>query len=259
MTAGAASAWALWASADTDLGSDPEGVAPACPILGPARPQLGAEGWIRGLKRCPVTLAWEPAGDLPSKSQMTGKTIRRECVVLFNFKVVGKDDERAFLVRDGRFERLLGPGLVQFAIRAAVAIRTLDEILAARDTIDREVRSYVTERTGASGVEIGEIGVMYISSAGRMDMKVIDTPASVPSRAARGVILRTIGATKPPIINLKLWKKTHTRPASQPLIGSPVLMLIGSMITNVTMNMCGTLIPEGSAHTSARPVRYPSR
>jgi hypothetical protein len=30
--------------------------------------------------------------------------------VLFKFKVIVKDDERAFLVRDGRFERLLGPG-----------------------------------------------------------------------------------------------------------------------------------------------------
>ena len=26
------------------------------------------------------------------------------------------------------------------------------------------------------------------------------------------------------------------------------------MITKVTMNMCGTLTPEGSAHTSLRPV-----
>jgi hypothetical protein len=33
-----------------------------------------------------------------------------DCVVLFKFKVVVKDDERAFLTRDGRFERLLGPG-----------------------------------------------------------------------------------------------------------------------------------------------------
>jgi SPFH domain / Band 7 family len=49
--------------------------------------------------------------------------------------------------------------LVQFAIRQAVATRTLDEILAARDTIDREVRTFVTERAGALGVEIGEIGV----------------------------------------------------------------------------------------------------
>ncbi len=28
----------------------------------------------------------------------------------FWFEVVVKDDERAFLTRDGRFERLLGPG-----------------------------------------------------------------------------------------------------------------------------------------------------
>ena len=47
-------------------------------------------------------------------------------------------------------------------------------------------------------------GVIYISSAGRMEMKVIDTPASVPSSAARGVMRRTIGATKPPIIRMKL-------------------------------------------------------
>jgi len=31
-------------------------------------------------------------------------------------------------------------------------------------------------------------GVMYISSAGRIAMKVTETPASVPSNAARGVI-----------------------------------------------------------------------
>ena len=102
-------------------------------------------------------------------------------------------------------------------------------------------------------------GVMYICSAGRMEMKVIDTPASVPSNAARGVILRTIGAMKPPIIRMKLWKNTHTSPASQPLIGSLVFSVIGSMITKVTMNMCGTLIPDGSAHTSLRPVFWASR
>ena len=33
-------------------------------------------------------------------------------------------------------------------------------------------------------------GVMNISSAGRIEMKVIEMPASAPSKAARGVILR---------------------------------------------------------------------
>ena len=52
---------------------------------------------------------------------------------------------------------------------------------------------------------------------------------------------------------------TQVSPASQPLIGSPVLSAIGSMITKVTMNMCGTLMPEGSAQTSLRPVFFASR
>ena len=64
---------------------------------------------------------------------------------------------------------------------------------------------------------------------------------------------------KPPIIRMKLWKNTQTRPASQPLIGSPVLIEIGSMITKVTTNMCGTLTPDGSAQTSVRPVFCASR
>ena len=97
-------------------------------------------------------------------------------------------------------------------------------------------------------------GVMYISSAGRIEMKVTETPASVPSSAARGVILRMYGAINPPIIRIKLWKNTQTRPASQPLTGSFVFSVIGSMITKVTMNMCGTLTPDCSAQTSLRPV-----
>ena len=102
-------------------------------------------------------------------------------------------------------------------------------------------------------------GVMNISSAGRIEMNVIDTPASVPSSAARGVILRISGPMKPPIISTKLWMNTQVSPASQPLMGSPVAVAIGSMITNVTMNMCGTLMPDGSAQTSVRPVFCASR
>ena len=33
---------------------------------------------------------------------------------------------------------------------------------------------------------------------------------------------------------------------------------MGSMMTKVTTNMWGTLIPEGNAHTSLRPVRTAS-
>ena len=47
-------------------------------------------------------------------------------------------------------------------------------------------------------------GVMNISSAGRMEMNATETPASVPSSAARGVILRMTGAMKPPAMSTKL-------------------------------------------------------
>ncbi len=101
-------------------------------------------------------------------------------------------------------------------------------------------------------------GVMNISSAGRTEMKATETPARVPKSAARGVIRRMTGATKPPTISTKLWMNTQVRPASQPLTGSPVLIEIGSMMTNTTTNMWGTLMPEGSAQTSLRPVRSAS-
>jgi hypothetical protein len=102
-------------------------------------------------------------------------------------------------------------------------------------------------------------GVMNISKAGRIEMNAMDTPASVPSNAARGVILRTTGAMKPPTIRMKLWKKTQTSPASQPLIGSPVRAMIGSIMTKITTNICGTLMPDGRAQTSLRPVSRASR
>ncbi len=58
--------------------------------------------------------------------------------------------------------------LVQFAIREAVATRTLDEILAARDRIDTEVRAYVAGRVADLGAEIGEIGVKDVILPGEV-------------------------------------------------------------------------------------------
>jgi len=49
--------------------------------------------------------------------------------------------------------------LVQFAIREAVAGRTLDEVLAAKASLDAELRDYVRVRVADSGVEVTELGV----------------------------------------------------------------------------------------------------
>ena len=84
-------------------------------------------------------------------------------------------------------------------------------------------------------------------------------PARVPSSAARGVILRINGPMKAPIKTMTPMTNAQARPASHARIGSLVLRKIGSMITNTTMNMCGTLGPYGSAVTSRRCSRRASR
>src|SRR5437667_7340395 len=49
--------------------------------------------------------------------------------------------------------------LVQFAIREAVAGRTLDEVLLSKGSMHAGLRDYVRERMADSGVEVSELGV----------------------------------------------------------------------------------------------------
>lgn len=78
--------------------------------------------------------------------------------------------------------------LVQFAIREAVAARTLDEILAARDTIDAQVRAYVSERAAALGAEIGEIGVKDVILPG--DIRELLNKVVEAERIAKANLIR---------------------------------------------------------------------
>jgi regulator of protease activity HflC (stomatin/prohibitin superfamily) len=78
--------------------------------------------------------------------------------------------------------------LVQFAIREAVAMRSLDEILAARDTIDREIRAFVTARAGDLGVEIGEIGVKDVILPG--DVRDLLNKVVEAERTAKANLIR---------------------------------------------------------------------
>ena len=78
--------------------------------------------------------------------------------------------------------------LVQFAIREAVATRTLDEILAARDTIDHEVRGFVTERAHALGAEVGEIGVKDVILPG--DIRELLNKVVEAERVAKANLIR---------------------------------------------------------------------
>lgn len=78
--------------------------------------------------------------------------------------------------------------IVQFAIREAVATRTLDEILAARDTIDSEVRAFVAVRVGELGVEIGEIGVKDVILPG--DVRDLLNKVVEAERMAKANLIR---------------------------------------------------------------------
>ncbi|MGA2057816.1 MAG: slipin family protein [Bradyrhizobium sp.] len=58
--------------------------------------------------------------------------------------------------------------LVQFAIREAVAGRTLDEVLSAKAELDAELRDYVRARVVDSGVDVTELGVKDVILPGEI-------------------------------------------------------------------------------------------
>jgi regulator of protease activity HflC (stomatin/prohibitin superfamily) len=58
--------------------------------------------------------------------------------------------------------------LVQFAIREAVAARTLDEVLAAKSALDAELGTFVRERLAETGVEVTELGIRDVILPGEI-------------------------------------------------------------------------------------------
>lgn len=78
--------------------------------------------------------------------------------------------------------------LIQFAIREAVATRTLDDILAARDTIDSEVRSFVASRAAELGAEVKEIGVKDVILPG--DVRELLNKVVEAERVAKANLIR---------------------------------------------------------------------
>lgn len=58
--------------------------------------------------------------------------------------------------------------LAQFAIREAVATRTLDEILSAKDALNDELRAVVAAKAATAGVEVTELGVKDVILPGEI-------------------------------------------------------------------------------------------
>ena len=78
--------------------------------------------------------------------------------------------------------------LVQFAIRDAVATRTLDDILAARDEIDNQVRAFVAARASELGAEVSEIGVKDVILPG--DVRELLNKVVEAERVAKANLIR---------------------------------------------------------------------
>ena len=58
--------------------------------------------------------------------------------------------------------------LIQFAVREAVAGRTLDEVLSARNVLDTELRAFVRARLEGTGIEVPDLGVKDVILPGEI-------------------------------------------------------------------------------------------
>ena len=78
--------------------------------------------------------------------------------------------------------------LVQFAIREAVAKRSLDDVLSAKGELDAELRSFVQSRLDATGIEVTELGVKDVILPGEIrDLvnKVVDAERTAKANLIR--------------------------------------------------------------------------
>jgi regulator of protease activity HflC (stomatin/prohibitin superfamily) len=78
--------------------------------------------------------------------------------------------------------------LVQFAIREAVAARTLDEVLSAKGALDAELRAYVRERVAETGIEVTELGVKDVILPG--DIRELVNKVVEAERTAKANLIR---------------------------------------------------------------------
>jgi regulator of protease activity HflC (stomatin/prohibitin superfamily) len=83
--------------------------------------------------------------------------------------------------------------LVQFAIREAVAARTLDEVLSAKSVLDAELRAFVRERLVETGIEVSELGVKDVILPG--EIRLLVNKVVEAERTAKANLIRRQGET----------------------------------------------------------------
>ena len=150
--------------------------------------------------------------------------------MLFKFKVIVKDDERAFLVRDGRFERLLGPGrfvaldygrrLTAEVVKVARAEIAADKaLLFAKAHPEVAAEHFEIVQAGANEVAIvsldGEPKHLMLPNTTRafwktitkVDVERID--ASTEVRVAKRHLDKLDPARKPMVVHGRRWRRTR--------------------------------------------------
>src|SRR5262249_5947706 len=104
------------------------------------------------------------AGEITAQGVVTKDRIALRVTLTAFRRIV--DPERAVAVVVNVDEWLYR--LVQFAIREAVASRTLDEVLSAKTALDAELRGFVRERLAETGIEVTELGVKGVILPGEI-------------------------------------------------------------------------------------------
>jgi regulator of protease activity HflC (stomatin/prohibitin superfamily) len=149
--------------------------------LGPGRYAFWAVG--RAVRIARVDLRPQPL-EVTAQEILTKDRVSLRVTLTAFTKIV--DPEKAALAAADVQNTLYR--LIQFAIREAVATRTLDEILAARETIDKEVRAFVSERAKDLGTEVGEIGVKDVILPG--DVRELLNKVVEAERIAKANLIR---------------------------------------------------------------------
>jgi regulator of protease activity HflC (stomatin/prohibitin superfamily) len=137
---------------------------------------MSRAGWSSG---------WRPggtrSGSVGRKIEVKRLDLRPQAVEITAQEMLTKD-RIALRVTLTAFRRIVDPErvvgampdvdawhrLVQFAIREAVAGRTLDEALSAKAVLDAELRHFVRERVADSGVEVTELGAKDVILPGEI-------------------------------------------------------------------------------------------
>lgn len=126
----------------------------------------GRQGyWQVGRKVTSATLDTRPVPLEVTAQEILTKDRVSIRVTLTSFVEV-TDVEKASLSTPDYFDHVYK--LVQFAVREAVAGRTLDELLSDRNKVDGEIAKHVREAIGDIGVRVTELGIKDVILPGEM-------------------------------------------------------------------------------------------